>query len=367
MAKITPGKVVAAAGLNQRVWDQMGRQRADDEYLADTRKYALEGARARSDLLPMQVAADRARLGLSVRQSEATGRTLEEETAARQASLGLQRRRDTAETGLVDKRAEKDSKMLDRDVAQLDVEIEELPNTIKRMRLDGLINDEKAGMAALSGLGYAMQRGPEAVVAYANKALPLGFVPGMEQRTVKGARVGKVTANGQEVEGVILDFEDGESIAFTGDAIKQAMASENPADYKVVPRGAILTKDGQEVLRNDMTADGASGSKGTALTRNVEFLVQSGIAGTPKEAFDMLRKAVQKPEGEAIMDLMRIILDKGSGYRGKGGIDKALQDARRIVQSVKGAEEAEESPAAEGDDSGLTPNVDQILRDFGVQ
>lgn len=87
------------------------------------------------------------------------------------------------------------------------------------------------------------------------------------------------------------------------------------------------------------------GTKDTStLIQNVNFLVKAEIAGSPREAFDMLKTSMEKPEHEAILDLAGA-LRGGFGYSGKDGIDRSMQDATRMVRSLRGASAASKPDA----------------------
>ena len=91
---------------------------------------------------------------------------------------------------------------------------------------------------------------------------------------------------------------------------------------------------------------GLNDTQSTALISNVNFLVRSGIAADPKEAFDRLRTGMAKPEDSQVLDVTKMLL-KDRRYRGPTGLQDAAKDARGMVQSMRGDDDSElGAPAA---------------------
>lgn len=90
-------------------------------------------------------------------------------------------------------------------------------------------------------------------------------------------------------------------------------------------------------------------SAGTALIRNVDFLVKSGIAKSPEEAFSKLKTSNEKPESDAILGIAAVLM-RDPRYRGKGGVARVKEDAMGIVREIRGSEggQPRASPAQGG-------------------
>lgn len=83
----------------------------------------------------------------------------------------------------------------------------------------------------------------------------------------------------------------------------------------------------------------------TALERNVNYLVKNGIARDPSDAYRQLRTASEKPTADAIVSLANSLV-KGSGYRGRDGMQRALNDARGMIESLKSPDDVPSRPTA---------------------
>ncbi len=73
----------------------------------------------------------------------------------------------------------------------------------------------------------------------------------------------------------------------------------------------------------------------TALERNVRFLIDQGIAKTPAAAFEKLRTAMSKGDEDAVLSLAGSLL-RGPGFSGPKGRDKAIAEAQRMIESIRG-------------------------------
>lgn len=109
--------------------------------------------------------------------------------------------------------------------------------------------------------------------------------------------------------------------------------------------------DYQHQLRKELeTFKKAHGAESTtALMRNMEYLVKSGVAKDHKEAFERLRTTTEKSERDAASTLAGRLM-QSPRYRGSNGPQRAMQDALEMVRSVRGAE---------ADDGGADAGVDQ--------
>lgn len=113
------------------------------------------------------------------------------------------------------------------------------------------------------------------------------------------------------------------------------------------------------------------GTKSTStLIDNVNFLVRAEIANTPREAFEMLRTSVEKPEHQAILDLAGA-LRSGFGYSGKDGVDRSMQDATRMVRSLKGGASAASPGGAKknytvGGKTFTDADIESTARKYGI-
>lgn len=134
----------------------------------------------------------------------------------------------------------------------------------------------------------------------------------------------------------------------------EELASEQDFDLKKL--------DYEHKLKKDL--EGFKAKHGTTTTssliQNINFLVEKEIATTPRTAFEMLRQSVEKPEHEAVLDLAAK-LRTGTGYFGKDGVDRSMQDAKRMVKSVKGPS-ATPKPGAAAPATGGQDYTDEDLQ-----
>lgn len=75
----------------------------------------------------------------------------------------------------------------------------------------------------------------------------------------------------------------------------------------------------------------------TALMKNMDFLVKTGVAKDHNDAYERLRTTMAKSEGDAILSLSANLM-RSSRYGGSNGKARAIQDATEMVRSVRGAE-----------------------------
>lgn len=95
----------------------------------------------------------------------------------------------------------------------------------------------------------------------------------------------------------------------------------------------------EKMLQKQFKLDG---NDSTALTTNIRFLVDQGVADSPKAAFDMLRTRVSKSPHEAIAEHARTLLRLfPQNYRGKDGQANAAADARNFVDKIRAGDDAE--------------------------
>ena len=400
-----------------------------------------------------------------VTRDTAMNSTLPEETAARRARFGVLAERDQTDMPNVRKEAKLASTVLDtgqtaaedqqaqqpmflgmqHDVLKTNAnatraaleksntQLENLPNEILDQRQANLIDDQTAGLKAAGGLSIAMASGdPQQALDFANNVAAARTKFDGKQRAKITTIVPDVPGPDGKPTGVtrMLDA-DGNTVA---EVPHESMhAGRNllaPPKTMIIPRGGKIgtvspvtggfTETGDNPLPNRYNIKGGyfydslgknppqkldlpGGANRTALIQNMEFLVNSGVAKDHKEAFDRLHAAVGKPEEDAILSLASTLMSKGTGYRGKDGAAKALDDARRMVQSVRrgsttaaptaapppasvpaarGILGAAATPAPQGAPAapapqnipqgavqsapGLSPKAQQILRDLGV-
>lgn len=98
----------------------------------------------------------------------------------------------------------------------------------------------------------------------------------------------------------------------------------------------------------------------TALMRNVEYLVSSGVASNPTEAFNRLRTVPEKAEGDAIMGVLGTLM-RDPRYRGRDGAARATSDATAIVKDIRGVGAGS---ASRGSSSSLFGSPDDVKRAY---
>jgi hypothetical protein len=95
----------------------------------------------------------------------------------------------------------------------------------------------------------------------------------------------------------------------------------------------------QHELRMELEAFKRKNGAGaaTSLQKNIQFLIDQGIAETPGDAFDKLRTAMEKPEADAVASIATNLM-RGPGFAGPNGADKAIAQAKRMLEQIRGAE-----------------------------
>ncbi len=86
----------------------------------------------------------------------------------------------------------------------------------------------------------------------------------------------------------------------------------------------------------------------TALISNVDYLVRTGIASDPAVAFEKLRTGMGKPESAQIESLTKTLLRDTVRYRGEEGRQRAVQDARSMVEAMRSGGEDDDAAFARG-------------------
>jgi len=85
----------------------------------------------------------------------------------------------------------------------------------------------------------------------------------------------------------------------------------------------------------------------TSMIKNIRFMIDNKIAKDATDAYGKLRTAMEKPEEDAILSVANNLM-KGPGYYGRNGWEKAVKDATRMVQTVKGGKSEAPGAAAPG-------------------
>jgi hypothetical protein len=105
-------------------------------------------------------------------------------------------------------------------------------------------------------------------------------------------------------------------------------------------RMAILQKQLNVQERMLARQYGLDKNASTALTTNIKFLVDQGIAKTPAEAFEKLHTRMDRSAEETMRQMVLGLLRSGDPrYRGKDGRQNALDDARAVVGRIRRADE----------------------------
>ena len=416
-------------GLNRSVGVDQAALEEQQDYAKQVHALGIQQKQAENDLIPEKQAAARAKLGLSTVQD-----TTATPNAAKEAKL-TGTVLDTGQTAAEDQQAQQKSFLsMQHDqlktsanaattaLAMSNTKLENLPNEILDQRQANLIDDQTAGLKAAGGLSIAMASGdPQQALDFANNVAAARTKFDGKQR----AKITTIVPDGLGPDGKptgvtrMLDADGNVVAEVPHESMHAGRNLLAPPKTMIIPRGGKIgsvspltgafTETGDNPLPNRYNIKGGylydslgksqpvkldlpPGANRTALIQNMEFLVNSGVAKDHKEAFDRLHAAVGKPEEDAILGLASTLMSKGSGYRGKDGAAKALDDARRMVQSVRRGSNAPAppvapAPAASGAAAvpaqqsapagrvpqgavqsapGLSPKAQQILRDLGV-
>jgi hypothetical protein len=99
-------------------------------------------------------------------------------------------------------------------------------------------------------------------------------------------------------------------------------------------------------------------NQSTALTTNVRFLVDNEIAKSPAAAFEMLRERMTKSPKETLLKMTDTLLrSEPIRYRGEAGRQKAVDDARSLIDQINGVDAAEAQSAYDEETSGGAPKA----------
>lgn len=95
------------------------------------------------------------------------------------------------------------------------------------------------------------------------------------------------------------------------------------------------------------------GQQSTALTTNISFMVQNGIAKDPGEAFTMLRTGIARSPEQTLQQVTMQLMRSGDvRYRGQQGQQRAVEDAKALMGRLQTGEQtdfgADFSDAARG-------------------
>jgi len=167
--------------------------------------------------------------------------------------------------------------------------------------------------------------------------------------------------------------EDGSPYVFNAPLYARLTGMTKEAKAHVVKPGDELWLDGKKVatntaglaarLQNDLVkldyeydlkkklktyGEQNGAEKTTALVSNIGYLVRANIATTPKQAFEMLRTTMQKPDEDAVVGLAGNLI-RGGSYRGKDGPARAVRDASEIIRTLRtGKFSGASAPGADG-------------------
>ena len=130
----------------------------------------------------------------------------------------------------------------------------------------------------------------------------------------------------------------------------EGLEARNTADLKKLDYEYGLKRD----LETFKKSHGAEST--TALMKNMEYLVKSGVAKSYKDAYSKLRIAVEKPESDAITSLASKLM-QGSRYRGADGAKRAMEEATAMVRSVRGAEADDGEPSSGVNQPSVAPRT----------
>lgn len=109
-------------------------------------------------------------------------------------------------------------------------------------------------------------------------------------------------------------------------------AARQERDFKEKERHNLATEGIQRQLVDVREKFGAGAD--TAMIKNIGFMIDNDIAKDATDAYGKLRTALEKPEEDAILSVAGNLM-KSPGYTGKKGFEKAMNDATRMVQTVK--------------------------------
>jgi hypothetical protein len=127
-------------------------------------------------------------------------------------------------------------------------------------------------------------------------------------------------------------------------------------------RMAILQKQLNVQERMLARQYGLDKNASTALTTNIKFLVDQGIAKTPAEAFEKLHTRMDRSVEETMRQMVLSLLRSGDPrYRGKDGRQNALDDARTVFGKIRRADERAFERGFENAQPGRRPPLESFF------
>ena len=248
------GSFIQNTGIAKRAANERLRQDAEDAYNTEARALNLEAKRAENAMLPARTAAERARLGVETATANANLPLVGQRAALAGTQLRVAQGEATqAEKeqplafGIRTQQHQLQAKQLQGQLAKEEVNLELLPGELAKMRQQGLLDDMQGGQRMLAGLHYALASDPgdgQVFLKYANAALKNGWVPGMEQEEVTGAKMEEVQENGQPIKVLSFVTKSGKPLQVRWDRVQQAVNSIGPRELKVLNKGDTLVSVG---------------------------------------------------------------------------------------------------------------------------
>lgn len=166
--------------------------------------------------------------------------------------------------------------------------------------------------------------------AGSRKALELGDLDSYKSLTAAGNP--KLTKVGQDESIVNARGE----IVFRNTAGEERRTSEAQTKHDFDVERDRLKADREHSLRlqleNFKLKNGSD--KTTAMMNNIKFMTENGIAEDSKQAFEMLRTQMEKPEQDAIGNIARELM-RSPRYRGTDGQARAIEDASRMYEGIR--------------------------------
>ncbi|WP_454731512.1 MULTISPECIES: hypothetical protein [Cupriavidus] len=264
-------------------------------------------------------------------QMDANQAGLGDAAAARTAANQLSTAQSTAELGLVPKRADLASaqlgfqqetlprqqetarKQVDMQGQQADQDYAMFGQKLRQQRIEGAITNQAAQTMAMHKLVDVIDTGaPSQVLDYFNsivKAGALGDLPGPLADDVR-------MVNGPDGQQKIAILSGGKPIVALGAAdMDRIRQMGTKYDYKVVGKSLIKTdaRGNATPVFTSPEANKEGVNRDPAEVATMKYMVDSGIAKNPTDAFSKMRTARGKSKAEFIADMM-----KGSMLPGMG-------------------------------------------------
>lgn len=145
------------------------------------------------------------------------------------------------------------------------------------------------------------------------------------------------------------EFSAGEKALDRGQRADESAAREAQSVQQHEERMSVLNKQLVVQERSLARQYALDNTQSTALTTNVNFLVEQGIAKDAAGAFELLRRRMERSPTQTTEQFALQLMRSGEPrYRGQGGQQRAVEDAKSIIGKIREGDERDFAAGYEG-------------------